>query len=105
MALPLLRLDHFRGKTQIGGQLVHEPRMESDLRDGDSFHRVHNQHAEDKVSRELAQMGGQRVHARLDLLEQIGDGFVVEGKGSAEEGVEDDAHGPHIDLGAGVEVA
>lgn len=43
----------------------------------------------------------ERVRAlTLDLFEQVGYVFVVKGQGPAEEGVEDDAARPHVDLGA-----
>jgi hypothetical protein len=43
-------------------------------------------------------VGRQVVDAPLYLFEQVGDVFVVEGQAAAEEGVEDHAAAPHVDL-------
>ena len=82
-----------------------EPWMAADLRDGDALHRVDDEHAGDQVARELREVRRQRVHAALDLFEQIRNRLVVERKRAAQQRVQDDAAGPHVDLGAGVQRA
>ena len=62
--------------------------------------RRHLDHAPEKV----LTVGGHKVgdveHASLDLLQELPQVVVVEGKGPDEEGVQDDAAGPHVGPGA-----
>jgi len=41
----------------------------------------------------------------FDLLEQVGDGLVVEGQAATQQGVQDDPAAPHIHLRSRVELA
>ena len=50
-------------------------------------------------------MGGEGVHPTLDFFEQVGDGLVVEGEGSTEEGIEDDPARPDVHFGPCVQIA
>mmetsp|Transcript_13569 Transcript_13569/g.27760 ORF Transcript_13569/g.27760 Transcript_13569/m.27760 type:complete len:347 (-) Transcript_13569:810-1850(-) len=101
---PVLLLHELGGVAEVWRQLVLEPGVEPDLRDSYSLHGVNLEHPRDEVSSELGEVRGERVHAALDLLEEVGDGLVVEGKRPAEESVEDDAAAPHVHLRAGVKV-
>ena len=47
--------------------------------------------------------GFEEVHA-FDLLEQIWNGLVIEGKAAAEQRIQDDPTAPHIHLWAGVQL-
>jgi hypothetical protein len=51
------------------------------------------------------QVAGQVVDASLYLLEQVGDVLVVKGQRAAQQRVQDDAAGPHVHLGPGVQLA
>lgn len=78
---------------------------EPDLADGDPLHGVHHQHAGDEIAAAVGEVARQRVDAGPDLFEELGNALVVEGQGAAEQGVENDAAAPDVDLGAGIHVA
>jgi hypothetical protein len=44
------------------------------------------------------------VGLALNLLEEVGDGLVVEGQATAQQGIEYDPAAPHINLRTGVEL-
>ena len=49
-------------------------------------------------------MAWQIVNPSLDLLEQVGDIFIVKGQRTAQEGIKDNAAAPHIDLRTSVQL-
>lgn len=105
----LLRLagDERRGQRGgVGGGFrglvgAADPGVRKELLDGVSLLGVDSQQVGDEVLGGFGDVvppgGEERVLAPGDLLGQDLDALVVKGREAAEEGVEDAAHGPHVD--------
>ena len=69
-----------RGYHEVPRQVHDVPRVRANLGYRDSLQRVHQEHPRDQVPGARAEMRRQVVDAAFDLLEQVGDGLVVERK-------------------------
>lgn len=58
--------------------------MLPDFWDGDSFECMHDEHTANQVSGSWCEVVGERVHALLDLLEQIRNVLIVKGERATE---------------------
>eukprot|EP00982_Pelagococcus_subviridis_P010068 30965-Pelagococcus_subviridis.AAC.8 len=94
-----------RRHREVPRQVHDEPRVRPNLRYRDPLQRVHEEHPRDQVSRPRREMRRKVINAPLDLLEQVRYRLVVERQRPAQERVQDDAAGPHVHLGAAVQLA
>lgn len=76
-----------------------------DLWDGDPFEGVHKEHAGYEVPCPRRQVAGQVVDPPLDLLEQVGDVFIIKGQTPTQQGVQDYATAPDVDLWTSIQLA
>jgi len=53
-------------------------RIKDAAADSNALHRVHHQHPRYEITSQLTKVRRQRVHAALDLLEEVRDRLVVE---------------------------
>lgn len=72
--------------------------MLPDLWNGDAFKSMHDEHAPDQVPGSWCEVVGERVHALLDLLEEIWNVLIIERQRATEEGIQDHTTRPHIHL-------
>ncbi|KAA6422941.1 MAG: hypothetical protein FRX49_06930 [Trebouxia sp. A1-2] len=59
---------------------------------------IHKQHPGDQISSPRRQMARQVVDATLDLLEKIGNIFIIKGQTATQKCIENDATAPYIDF-------
>ena len=100
---------------QVRRAVYQKPGLFSDFGDGNALHRIVHQHLRNDVAAALGEKARQAEHticesprpleSTLDFAKQRGDVLVIEGQAAAQKGVENDATGPHIHLGAGVHPA
>lgn len=91
--------------VQVLGEASSEPVMVTKLRDGDAEDRINDENLVDEIGGFGRDVIGDCELSAFDFGEESGNIVLVEGKASAEESVEDDTAGPHVDFRAGVESA
>mmetsp|Transcript_48676 Transcript_48676/g.122474 ORF Transcript_48676/g.122474 Transcript_48676/m.122474 type:complete len:390 (+) Transcript_48676:324-1493(+) len=92
-------------QVQVGIQAHSEPRVLEYLGNGNSMNGIYDQHFLDEIARACAEMCWERKNATSNLLEEVGNVIIVEWEAATQEGVQNDTAAPHINLGAGIQLA